>query len=318
MLKKLLNQATIELTIAAQGPLLIKSGIEGGADPSVPDMQFVRSDGQVYLPGSSLKGVFRSYAEKLARTVGAKCCNPFDYNDKSPTCFCGKRAEKQSDGRDIYRERAYSCRICQLFGSTAMASRIKFNDAYLPNEQNPRTETRTGVAIDRILGSVAQGPFDFEVVTNGAFKTAIHLRNFELWQLGLLALVLRDLEEGLIPIGFGKSRGLGEVKAQVTSFGVRYIGVQHQAGQATLPDERALSDLRTTLYGIGFLAADDEERRVYGLSANDKVGLEIEGNLSNDGLGVGVTFDEAARREVFRKCVNERWREVVQNDRSSR
>ncbi len=204
MLKKLLNQATIELTIETQGPLLIKSGIEGGADPSVPDMRFVRSGGQVYLPGSSLKGVFRSYAEKIARTVGARCCNPFDDN------FCGKKLEKQSSGSDIYKQ---SCFICRVFGSTAAASRIKFNDAYPPNGQTPTTETRTGVAIDRILGSVAHGPFDFEVVTQGKFKTTIHLRNFELWQLGLLALVLRDLEAGLVPIGFAKSRGLGEVKA---------------------------------------------------------------------------------------------------------
>lgn len=317
MLKKLLNQATLELTLKPGGPLLIKSGVEGGADPSVPDMQFVRSDGEVYIPGSSLKGVFRSYAEKIARTVGARCCNPFDTDAKSPTCFCGKRAEKQSDGRDIYRKRSYSCRICQLFGSTAIASRIKFNDAYLLDGQHAVTETRTGVAIDRILGSVAHGPFDFEVVTKGIFKTTLHLRNFELWQLGLLALVLRDLEDGLIPLGFGKSRGLGEIKAQVTGFHVRYVGARPGTSGTILPDGREIK-VQATLYGIGFLAADDKEREAYGLSAQDKVSLEIEGSCGDDILGVGVVFDEAARKEVFRKCVNERWQEVVRNDRNSR
>lgn len=306
MLKKLLNQATIELTIAAQGPLLIKSGIEGGADPSVPDMQFVRSDGQVYLPGSSLKGVFRSYAEKIARTVNVKCCNPFD------DTFCGKKLEKQNNGGVIHKQ---SCLICRVFGSTAAASRIKFNDAYLPNGQNPLTETRTGVAIDRVLGSVAHGPFDFEVITRGTFRTTIHLRNFELWQLGLLALVLRDLEEGLIPIGFGKSRGLGEVKAQVSSFSIRYIGMQHGANQTTLPDERVLGDVRTTLYGIGFLATDTE-RQDYGISDTDTVNISTAGTLNDDELGVRIAFDDAARHEVFRKCVNERWKAVVHNDRN--
>lgn len=313
MLKKLLNQAVLEVMLEAQGPLLIKSGTEGGADPSVPDMQFVRSGGRVYIPGSSLKGVFRSYAEKIARTVGAKCCNPFD------NTFCGKKANdaKVSAGAAIYSNRNYACRICQLFGSTAMASRIKFNDAYLPNGQNPLTETRTGVAIDRVLGSVAHGPFDFEVVTKGKFQTTIHLRNFELWQLGLLALVLRDLEEGLIPIGFGKSRGLGEVKAQVSSFSIRYIGAQHRTDQTIFPNGQTLSDVGATLCGIGFLAADDQERQAYGLSAKDTVTLKTPGSLSDDGLGVSITFDETVRKEVFRKCVNERWREVAQNDRSS-
>lgn len=314
MLKKLLNQAMLELTLEPQGPLLIKSGIEGGADPSVPDMQFVRTGGQVYIPGSSLKGVFRSYAEKIARTVGAKCCNPFDDKEQSPTCFCGKRLEKQSDGRYIY---IHSCRICQLFGSTAMASRIKFSDAYPPNGHEPTRETRTGVAIDRILGSVAHGPFDFEVVTNGAFKTSLILRNFELWQVGLLALVLRDLEEGLLPIGFGKSRGLGEVKARITGFSVRYVGAHQQEDRVTLPDGRQLDNVHRALYGIGFLAADDRERHAYGLFSNDQVTLDASGTLNEEELGVFVKFDEAAQKEAFRKCVNERWREVVQHDRSS-
>lgn len=315
MFKRLLNQATMELAIEAQGPLLIKSGLEGRADPSVPDMQFVRTGGQVYIPGSSLKGVFRSYAEKIARTVGVRCCNPFDGT------FCGKKAndDKVIAGTAIYSNRNYACRICQLFGSTAMASRIKFNDAYPPDGQNPTRETRTGVAIDRILGSVAGGPFDFEVVTEGTFKTIIQLRNFELWQLGLLALVLRDLEEGLVPIGFGKSRGLGEVKAHVRSFNVRYIGTQHRVNQTILPDGHALRDPRKTLYGIGWLATS-EERKAYWKNENpteDIVSVESEGDLSDDGLGVRVSFDDTACREVFRKCVNERWKAVVEHDRNN-
>ena len=321
MLKKLLNQAALELTIEARGPLLIKSGIEGGADPSVPDMQFVRSGGQVYIPGSSLKGVFRSYAEKIARTVNpdAKrdwCCDPFDNDLSSSTCSCSRRTmdieervarhEKRSlTSAEKYKRRDCTCRLCQIFGSTALASRIKFNDAYALDGHDPTTETRTSVAIDRILGSVAQGPFDFEVVTTATFKTGIHLRNFELWQLGILALVLRDLEAGLIPIGFGKSRGLGDVEAKVTSFSVRYIGA---AG-----DVRA--NAMHALYGIGRLATH-EECGDYGLSDNDAIRLDATGSLGDDDIGVRVTFSDLGQQEALRKCVNERWREVVQHDRS--
>lgn len=297
MLKKLLNQATFELTLEARGPLLIKSGVEGGADPSLPDMRFVRSGGQLYLPGSSLKGVFRSYAEKIARTVGARCCNPFDKT------FCGKRLEKESQGEVIYKQ---SCRICRLFGSTAAASRIKFNDAYPSNGQIPQTETRTGVAIDRVLGSVAHGPFDFEVVSNGKFATSITIRNFELWQLGLLVLVLRDLDKGLLPIGFGKSRGLGYVGAQVTALNVRYIA----------QFDSLLEKPTQILYGLGALAG--EEGKAYGLLVDDKINLEHGGTLTTEELlGVSVTFDTEAQKEIFRKCVNEQWKAVVQYDRKS-
>jgi CRISPR-associated RAMP protein (TIGR02581 family) len=324
MLKKLLNQATLELTIQTQGPLLIKSGIEGGADPSVPDMQFVRSGGQVYIPGSSLKGVVRSYAEKIARTVNpdAKrdwCCDPFDDNPNSSTCSCsrhtrvieervGHHERRRLTSAEKYKRRDCTCRICQVFGSTALASRIKFNDAYATDGHDPMTETRTSVAIDRILGSVAQGPFDFEVVTTASFKTSIHLRNFELWQLGLLALVVRDLEEGLIPIGFGKSRGLGEVEAKVQSFSVRYISVA-----ADVP-----TNAPHALYGIGCLATDEDREAYWSLTENpagDTISLEAEGSLRPEGLGVCVTFDDAVRQEVFRKCVKERWREVLRHDR---
>jgi CRISPR/Cas system CSM-associated protein Csm3 (group 7 of RAMP superfamily) len=173
------------------------------------------------------------------------------------------------------------------------------------------TETRTGVAIDRILGSVAHGPFDFEVVTRGAFATTIQLRNFEVWQLGLLALVLRDLEEGLIPIGFGKSRGLGDVEAKVNLFKVRYPSVV----------DEVRSNAVHTLYGIGKLATDEERRAYWTLDEKperDFVNLQSEGHRSDDGMGLSVTFEDAARQELFRTCVDGRWREVVHHDRGQR
>jgi hypothetical protein len=51
------------------------------------------------------------------------------------------------------------------------------------------------------------------------FETDIHLRNFEIWQLGMLFVVLQDMEDELIRIGSGRSRGLGKVTAQVSEQG---------------------------------------------------------------------------------------------------
>ena len=69
MLKQLVNECLIELVIRPDGPILIKSGIE---TVSGPDMSFVRTwrngEEQVFLPGSSLKGVLRSNAERITRT----------------------------------------------------------------------------------------------------------------------------------------------------------------------------------------------------------------------------------------------------------
>lgn len=43
-------------------------------------------------------------------------------------------------------------------------------------------------------------------------------------QLGLIGLVLRDLDDGLFGLGFAKSRGLGTVQVKLNSVVVQYPG----------------------------------------------------------------------------------------------
>lgn len=84
-------------------------------------------------------------------------------------------------------------------------------------------EIRDGVAIDRLTGGAAGGAkYDLEVLTRGEFGTTLDIRNFERWQLGLIALVLRDMEQGLVRVGFGKSRGMGRFRAKITNFRLTY------------------------------------------------------------------------------------------------
>jgi CRISPR/Cas system CSM-associated protein Csm3 (group 7 of RAMP superfamily) len=174
MHKKLVNELRLTFRIKPEGPLLIKSGQEAGADPTLLDMNFVRTDhgelgSTVYLPGSSLKGTVRSYCEKIGRTVGLDVCNPLDMRES-----CGRKLErkaKMASGAEIYKD---LCPVCRIFGHTVMASHIQFSDAYPTAgsvEMTNDTEERDGVAIDRISGAVAVGPFQLEVVTRGEFTT---------------------------------------------------------------------------------------------------------------------------------------------------
>jgi len=218
MHKQTVNELSLTFIMEPQSPLLIKSGQESGADPTLLDMNFVRIDHAslgrtVYLPGSSLKGVLRAHAERIARTLNLKdVCDPL--GDQS----CGKKIEQwrkkdnrpQPDGADIYKA---ACPICRIFGHTAEAGHLSASDAY-PEEAITTADLskRDGVAIDRVSGAVAHGPFTIEVVTRGRFKGQLYLHNFQLWQVGLLAIVLRDLGQGRVPLGYGKSRGLGRVK----------------------------------------------------------------------------------------------------------
>ncbi len=313
MFQQALNQAT--LTLRPEGPVLVKSGREAGADPTIPDMNFVRTyhaglgrETTVYLPGSSLKGTLRSYCERAARTVGAPCCDLFEKNEKSPTWFCGKRWENEPDGAKRHRE---SCAICRLFGNTALGARLFMGDAYPTRETAEaanQTEQRDGVAIDRLSGAVAVGPFTLEVVTRGEFEATLALENFELWQLGLLAIALRDMGSGLCPIGYGKSRGLGQMKVTFTWLEVGYPG-----RFAAQEDGR---DFTANLYGVSAFNVPEG----YGFELEKPLVLEEPGALKEAGdYGrVAVAFDgDEMVRAVLKEAVPF-WKTYVERHRPER
>ncbi len=154
MHKRRFNEFTLNFTIRPQGPLLIKSGQESGADPTLLDMNFVRThhgrlgDSTVYLPGSSLKGTLRSYAEKVARTLGEErgahfppfSCNPLGSSAHRgrDDYYCGKYLDKKGDQADKHR---LACPICRTFGHTSLASHLRLSDAYPMDLLQPETMT---------------------------------------------------------------------------------------------------------------------------------------------------------------------------------
>ncbi|MBL7183264.1 MAG: CRISPR-associated protein [Anaerolineae bacterium] len=296
MHKRIVNQMTLKFTLTPQGPLLIKSGREAGADPTILDMNFVRiyhaglGRETVYLPGSSLKGTIRSYCERVARTVGVDCCNPFD------STFCGKKNEGEASATKRYRQ---SCTACRLFGNTTLASHFRISDAYpTPDtvEAANRIEQRDGVAIDRISGAVAVGPFSLEVITQGTFEAALAVDNFQLWQVGLLAVALRDLGQGRVPIGFGKSRGLGRVNVTRQELTVSY------------PGRFALADgdlnFAQRLYGVAAFPFPGKEE--YHFRPEEPMPLEgapFQATEQGDYGRVSLSFQGKEIEELFRRAV---------------
>ncbi len=240
MFKQLLNEFQVKLSFKPQGPILIKSGIAVSART---DMSFVRtfrggSNGEVYLPGSSLKGVIRSHAEKIGRTLNETAvCNPFNTlytgGAKNPSplgvASCSdafRKCEKDKIPLTSHEVYQASCPACKLFGSLAMGGRFNIGDAYAQGKK-PTTEYRDGVGIDRFTGgAVNKAKFDFEVITSGEFSATLNIKNFELWQLSLISYVLRDFEEGLVSIGMGTSRGLGQIVASLDSIRVDVISAK--------------------------------------------------------------------------------------------
>lgn len=238
----LLRETVLEGYIINLEPLRIGSGREPPLEAPV-DLAVLRirynGVNVPYIPGSSLKGVFRSYATLFARHKGLEVCTGL----LKETCgeikvVGGKRLNEyidelmrsgSKDAVKVFHENA--CLMCKIFGSTRYMSKVSFSDAYPIDESGQiidvRTGVRTGIAIDRRTGAAQAGAlYRIEFVEPGArFRFIIRCRNLPNYAIGLLSLILRRVHEGVIKIGGFKSRGFGTVKVENLRFRNRsFIG----------------------------------------------------------------------------------------------
>lgn len=244
---------TIQFDLTSTGPLLTHdtvAAVRSGFDHA-PLLSVIDQSGRPILPGASLRGVLRSHAERIARTLVtlettttrdfyARCpaCNPVESRPDEALANCDSllRVAQFSDTQDVTE--AQLCLACRLFGSTRRGSRLVVEDA--------ESETRVPVhvldflAIDRFTGGGKAGAkFDAIVPWKPVFKVRLHLENPRQWELGWLALVLRDLDDHMLTFGFGRGKGFG--RAGMTAFHAQ-IGCltapdwQELLGQSMLPD----------------------------------------------------------------------------------
>lgn len=331
MLKKLVNECNFKLQIITRGPLLVKSGraTPHGADMT-PVLTYRNNQEQVFIPGSSIKGVFRSHIEKLIRSFNETAVCALEKMDK-PTIrngrldyprysnvSCGEKFElrrkknpsssiKDRDGKrrwfvsnpDIFLDVSCnpviykdSCPACRLFGSTFFAGRVYVNDAYLSGNPGAKQykESRDGVGIDRFSGGAAHGAkFEMEVVSAGvAFETDVYLKNFEIWQLGAMMVVLQDLEDELIRIGSGKSRGLGKIKGASDLVVIRHI-------ESNLNEK-----LPNQVWGLGQFLNPDEG---YGTDLDDRLELENAPEEIHNGLRRAQNFEGECLGELKTRAI---------------
>ena len=123
------------------------------------------------------------------------------------------------------------------------------------------------------MGSAKRGAlFDQEVVVQGRFDGRIILRNVQLYQLALVLLVLRDLDEGYVQLGSGTTRGNGWVQATV-----RELVIESRRGKAAAGQ----------IAGLGCLADGAEAYRLFGSDEMPlPAGLEPRPHLVWDRLAV--------------------------------
>ena len=229
MFRRLYNEAIISFEMVTISPLYIGSGDKDQLDPAAADNTFITMyrDGQLVpvIPGSSLKGVFRSSIEQLLPGSCDIFRNPCarDVRQKKSGRNERQGAEESNTinyevGRQRYRE---SCPACKLFGSTVLKSRISFMDAYPVGK--PRIGHRASVAIDRITGASRKGPlYEFEYVEDAVFKCEIRLKNFFRWHLKAVLEVFDMIDQGFVTFGGLTSKGFGHMKVRNVSLKLKY------------------------------------------------------------------------------------------------
>lgn len=229
MLKKLYCQFDVDIDIDLIDPVLIRSGYSTVSGPDLAPVMTWRnnlsSGPEPFFPGTSLKGVTRSHIERICRTLkDHSACLPYDKTGCSEKL---KHRKKQQGSLHSHEAYGYACPVCRLFGSLSFTGRCQIGDAYLKTPGEFKKEQRDGIAINRYTGGTVKGAkFEQEVITRGQFTTHLSLQNFELYQLGLVAFFLRDITEGQIQLGSGKSRGLGRIQGALRNAKLTYYGAQ--------------------------------------------------------------------------------------------
>lgn len=204
-------QITIETALSVGG---------AGSVGTLADKSVLR-DGwnRLILPASQIKGRVRHACEALARGLQIPICRAPQAETSCP------HHPDVPQGEDGERR----CLICQIFGSPAYPSRLRFRDLiYIPATgdpaaagklYDPHESLRPGIGLERRRGVVQEHLlFLTETTSPGTRPTFLreHAINGNLPSPGHALLVLMGLEH-VLNWGGAKSRGLGWAAIQYTA-----------------------------------------------------------------------------------------------------
>lgn len=186
----------------------------------VEDAEISKSDdGKTILISkdtNSVKIVFDEKEEQVVLKINDVIIQDLKVKKKNGNIIICKREKSDySKILSFLSDKSKVCPVCQLFGSTFFASKIRISDLSLINN-NYSFSIRDGVAIDRDTETAKdQAKFDFETVSKDSrFKFELIGENLTKEDLQLLAVGIQELENGNFWLGANSSRGLGKCKLE--------------------------------------------------------------------------------------------------------
>lgn len=211
------NRLELVGTLTTVTALRISQG--RSTEPIGSDLPVVKDSlGRPLIPGASFKGAMRSHLESFLRGINPKLAIDPSELTGSHWMQQVKQLKKTHENDDEALTEALmketdlaSC----VFGSPWAAGKFQVRDlTVLPDTWFGQYQERDGVSIDRDTETAADGKlYDFQVVPAGTlFEFKAVVENAEDWELGLLMVGLHQFETEQIPLGGGRSRGLGIVK----------------------------------------------------------------------------------------------------------
>jgi CRISPR-associated protein Csm3 len=239
-------------------------------------------DGVPYVPGSSLKGVLRAVAERIAAGLAAPGDDRLTCgrSASAPSCRGYRTAEGRDDSAaDADDETAVPlCLTCAMFGSPRGAARISVAD--LPPESETAADAairlKPGVGIDRDRRRAQRGvKYELEVVDPLVrFALRITALNATDPMIGLLVIALDEMGAGHATLGGFTSRGLGRVEPTLTE-------VEDTRREDLLEQ---LAGRRRPLTHTAVGRTDEEEGRARHLAALEAAGGDPEGAAARLGV----------------------------------
>ncbi|USR90511.1 RAMP superfamily CRISPR-associated protein [Phormidium yuhuli AB48] len=260
----------IQISWTPRDPVMVKAEADGIAVDMLPLVSQVDSGVRFVIPGSSLKGVLRSHAERIIRTV---CQTPTgeEFADQIHLNLINEIFGAPSKkGRDPNQIGMGILFLDDCYGTLPISEDGWFNvERATDLHDGFKSELKTAVgmkpyqklqpavhvAIDRWTGGAAEGmlysvlePIGVEWDPIGIQVDLARLEDRFPDQVqpavALLLLVLRDFANRKIPIGYGTNRGMGTVA--VTDMTLQVQGdsdIPGLAGDLSLgPDFSQLSD----------------------------------------------------------------------------
>ncbi|MBK9709830.1 MAG: hypothetical protein IPO81_00625 [Kouleothrix sp.] len=291
------------------------------------------SRGFPLLPASSFKGVLRSTAERILRSVhkvdadhAPLADEPFVHNESVlPNLKRGQIADSEMPAWNEHHKRypelldaecmprliyRYLSAASQLFGATTHAGLVRLEDARVPTKA---TQRRSHVALDRFTGGVGEGPFIEQLAPSDmSLETTLTINNFALWQIGLLGLVFQEFNRGYIGIGASTRKGQGQVRVDALRIEVRYTRDAYNVSHGIISAQARLADEPWRVQDVPRAVA--AERGIVLLA-------ELERQLAHGWREQDITLllvQEEQVQQLFREAVDIAWRawiaQVAQED----